>query len=140
MHPPRDGAPPDSATRAKLLVPVLAAIALFFTFRGGNTLVTLLLMAYSMVTQLFPALLASLIPRTPITAAGAIAGILVGEAAVAVTTLGNVSLSSLGPHWPAAITDINTGFLALVLNVLTMIVVSRVRPLQRAHMPVKQPA
>ena len=97
-------------------------------------------MAYSMVTQLFPALLASLIPRTPITAAGAIAGILVGEAAVAVTTLGNVSLSSLGPHWPAAITDINTGFLALVLNVLTMIVVSRVRPLQRAYMPVKQPA
>lgn len=140
MHPPRDGAPPDSATRAKLLVPVLAAIALFFTFRGGNTLVTLLLMAYSMVTQLFPALLASLIPRTPITAAGAIAGILVGEAAVAVTTLGNVSLSSLGPHWPAAITDINTGFLALVLNVLTMIVVSRVRPPQRTHMPVKQPA
>jgi hypothetical protein len=49
-----------------------------------------------------------------------------------VTTLGNVTLSALGPNWPPAITDINTGFLALVLNVLTMIVVSRVRPPQRA--------
>ena len=49
LRPKREGQPADSATSARLLVPVLAAIALVFTFRGGSTLVTLLLMAYSMV-------------------------------------------------------------------------------------------
>jgi SSS family solute:Na+ symporter len=125
IKPRREGAPADSATHARLLVPLLASVALFFTFRGGSTLVTLLLMAYSMVTQLFPSLLASLMPQARITAQGAIAGILVGEAAVAATILGNLSLPTLFPHWPHAFTDINPGFLALMLNVCTMVVVSR---------------
>lgn len=124
VRPPREGQPADSATFARLLVPLLAAIALFFTFRGGSTLVTLLLMAYSMVTQLFPALLASLFPIARITAGGAMAGIVVGEAAVAFTTLGGVSMASLLRGWPHAVTDINAGFLALVLNVITMIAIS----------------
>jgi len=124
LRPQREGQPADSATRARLLVPLLAGIALFFTFRGGSTLVTLLLMAYSMVTQLFPALLASLLPHSRITAAGAIAGIVVGEAAVAVTTLGGMSMASLLQGWPHGITDINAGFLALMLNVITMIAIS----------------
>lgn len=125
LRPPRDGQPADSATRARLFVPLLAGIALFFTFRGGSTLVTLLLMAYSMVTQLFPALLASLIPSARITAGGAIAGIVVGEVAVGATALGGVSMASLFRGWPHGITDINAGFLALVLNVVVMLVVSR---------------
>lgn len=125
LRPRREGAPADSATRARLFVPVLAAIALFFTFRGGSTIVTLLLMAYSMVTQLFPSLLASLVPSARINAVGAIAGIVVGEAAVAATTLGGISIPALFPGWSRAVTDINAGFLALLLNVLTMIVVSR---------------
>ena len=124
LRPPREGQPADSATRARLLVPLVAGIALIFTFQGGSTLVTLLLMAYSMVTQLFPALLASLVPRARITAVGAIAGIVVGEVAVGATTLGDISVASLLPGWPHSITDINAGFLALVLNVVTMIAVS----------------
>ncbi|WP_411282313.1 sodium:solute symporter family protein [Gemmatimonas sp.] len=128
LRPPREGQPADSATRARLLVPLFAGIALLFTFRGGSTLVTLLLMAYSMVTQLFPALLASLLPQSRITAAGAIAGIVVGEAAVAVTAFGGVSMASLFRGWPQSITDINTGFLALVLNVITMIAISVALP------------
>jgi len=124
LRPPREGQPADSATRARMLVPLLAGIALLFTFRGGDTLVTLLLMAYSMVTQLFPALLASLVPQARITAAGAMAGIVIGEVAVAVTTLGGVSMASLFRGWPHSITDINAGFLALVLNVITMIAIS----------------
>lgn len=48
---------------ARYLVPVVALISLYFTFKGGDTLVTLLLMGYSLVTQLFPALLFSLSKR-----------------------------------------------------------------------------
>lgn len=128
VRPRRDGDPPDSATWARVLVPVLAGVALLFTFRGGTTLVTLLLMAYSMVTQLFPPLLASLMPAARITASGAIAGILAGEAAVAANTIGGLSMPALLPQWPHAITDINTGFLALLLNVCTMLIVSRLTP------------
>jgi SSS family solute:Na+ symporter len=125
LRPPREGEPADSATFARLLVPLLAGVALLFTFRGGSTLVTLLLMGYSMVTQLFPALLASLLPTARISATGAIAGIVVGEAAVAATTLGGVSLATLFPGWSPRITDINAGFLAVILNVVTMVLVSR---------------
>jgi SSS family solute:Na+ symporter len=128
VRPRRDGDPPDSATWARVLVPVLAGVALLFTFRGGTTLVTLLLMAYSMVTQLFPPLLASLMPAARITASGAIAGILAGEAAVAANTIGGLSMPALLPQWPHTITDINTGFLALLLNVCTMLIVSRLTP------------
>ncbi len=39
---------------AKLLVPVVALVSVFFTLRGGATIVALLLMGYSFVTQLFP--------------------------------------------------------------------------------------
>ncbi len=72
---------PPTRPRARLLVPLLAGVALFFTFRGGSTLVTLLFMAYSMVTTLFPG-------------------------------------------WSHSVTDINAGFLALVLNVVAMVLVS----------------
>ena len=58
----------------------------------------------------------------------AIAGILAGEAAVAANTIGGLSMPALLPQWPHAITDINTGFLALLLNVCTMLIVSRLTP------------
>jgi len=117
----------DASMRlARLLVPVVAAVALVFTFRGGDTLVALLLMAYAMVTQLFPALLASLMRTRRVTAAGAISGIIVGEATVAAITIGNVKLQTLLPSWPSGITDLNIGLVALVLNVLAMALVSAV--------------
>lgn len=48
---------------------------------------SLLLMGYALVTQLFPALLASLAPRRIVTEQGAAAGIVVGVTTVAVVTL-----------------------------------------------------
>lgn len=129
IRPMRADAPrAESPTLARMLVPVVAAVALFFTFRGGDTLVTLLLMAYSMVTQLFPALLASLARSKRVTAVGAMCGIVVGEATVATVTLLNIKLPELFPLWPSAITDLNIGLVAVVLNVATMFVVSAVRP------------
>jgi SSS family solute:Na+ symporter len=124
IRPGTAGAAAQSPQLARALVPVVAAVALVFTFRGGDTLVTLLLMAYSMVTQLFPSMLASLMRVRWVTSAGAIAGIVAGEATVAVVTLGNVKLPALLPTWPASITDLNIGVIALLLNVLTMCVVS----------------
>lgn len=118
---------PESATTARLLVPVIAALAVLFTFRGGATIVALLLMAYSLVTQLAPALLAALIAPGRITASGALGGILVGELVVAVVTLGNVDLATFFPTWPRWLTDVNVGFLALVLNIATMLTVSAAR-------------
>jgi SSS family solute:Na+ symporter len=50
---------------AKLLVPVVALIAVIFTLRGGTTIVALLLMGYGFVTQILPALVASLLPHNP---------------------------------------------------------------------------
>ncbi|MBY0492417.1 MAG: sodium:solute symporter [Gemmatimonadaceae bacterium] len=109
---------------ARLMVPVVAAIALAFTFRGGSTIVALLLMAYSLVTQLAPALFASLWFPGRISASGAIAGILLGECVVAFVTLTNVDLATFFPLWPRWITDTNIGFLALLVNTATMMLVS----------------
>ena len=55
---------------ARLLVPVVALLAVVFTLQGGTTIVALLLMGYSFVTQLFPTLVASLLPNNPVTPAG----------------------------------------------------------------------
>ena len=48
---------------AKILVPVVALVAIYFTLQGGQTIVALLLMGYSFVTQLFPALVLRLSAR-----------------------------------------------------------------------------
>src|SRR6202012_1538637 len=72
---------------ARLLVPVVALVAVAFTLHGGETIVALLLMGYNFVTQLFPALVCSLAQRNRATKQGAFCGIVVGVAVVAATTL-----------------------------------------------------
>jgi len=109
---------------AKLLVPVLALIAVGFTLRGGQTIVALLLMGYSLVTQLFPALVLSLARRNIATREGAVAGILAGVATVVVIGLTGVSMKSLFPWLPAAVQDINVGIIALAVNFAVLIGVS----------------
>ncbi len=135
FRPAKGNVPAGSIGLARALVPAIAAVALVFTFRGGDTLVTLLLMAYSLVTQLFPSLLASLSRARGVNSHGAIAGIMVGELTVAVTTIWNVKLPDLAPQLPRALTDLNIGLVALILNVGTMLAVSALsRPaLVRAH-------
>jgi solute:Na+ symporter, SSS family len=62
----------------KLLVPMMALVAVFFTLKGGETIVALLVMGYSLVTQLFPPLVLSLAHRNVETREGAMAGIIAG--------------------------------------------------------------
>src|SRR6185437_14151888 len=111
------------ARLAKLLVPVVALVAVFFTLKGGDTIVALLLMGYSFVTQLFPSLLLSLARRNFATREGAAAGIIAGVATVAAVSLTGVNFHSL--HWlPAPVQDFNIGIVALAVNFIVLVVVS----------------
>lgn len=65
---------------AKWMVPIVMLLAVWFTLRGGQTIVSMLLMAYALVTQLFPVLVASLLRNNPVTRVAAFASILVGKA------------------------------------------------------------
>jgi len=119
------GATDASVSRvAKLMVPLVALVAVLFTLQGGNTIVALLLMGYSFVTQLFPSLLASLLPRNRVTAPGAMAGIVAGVATVAATVLTHTTTRDLLPWLPVPLLDLNIGIVALTLNLLAMAAVS----------------
>ncbi|MET4292392.1 SSS family solute:Na+ symporter [Bradyrhizobium sp. LB8.2] len=108
---------------AKLLVPVVALVAVFFTLKGGETIVALLLMGYSLVTQLFPSLVLSLARRNIATREGAAAGLIAGAATVAVTSLTGVNFHAVS--WlPPQIQDLNVGIVALALNFIVLIAVS----------------
>ena len=109
---------------ARWLVPVVALVAIWFTLQGGNTIVALLLMGYSFVTQLFPALIASLMQKNRATKQGAMGGIIAGVAVVVVTTTMHLSIGQMFPFLPDAAKDVNIGFLALALNIIVFVVVS----------------
>jgi SSS family solute:Na+ symporter len=112
------------AKLAKILVPILVLIAVGLALSGGNTIVSLLLMGYSFVTQLFPAFICSLAKENPVSKQGAIAGIVVGVAIVVMTNVWKLTTAVLFPFLPSALQDINTGLLAFVLNFSTMAIVS----------------
>jgi SSS family solute:Na+ symporter len=111
---------------AKALVPIIALVSVVFALQGGTTIVALLLMGYAFVTQLLPSLVASLLPRNPVTREGAFAGICAGVATVAATSLTHTSVASLLPGLPEVLRDLNIGIVALVLNLAATAVVSAV--------------
>jgi SSS family solute:Na+ symporter len=111
---------PRIARIARGFVPVVAAVALWFTFRGGSTLVALLLMGYAFVTQLFPALLLSLGSRVRVHPGPVAAGILVGVGIVSWTTLTEANIAALLPWLPSALADANIGIIAMLGNLLAM--------------------
>lgn len=125
---------------AKLMAPCVMLVAVYFTLGGGDTIVALLLMAYAFVTQLFPVLLASLMRNNPVTRIAAFASVIVGEATVAWVTLTKSTVAALFPFLPAPLADLNVGIVALVLNVVTLVVVTLLtRNLQGSQTPrVKQ--
>jgi len=109
---------------ARALVPVLALVAVAFALKGGETLVPLLLMGYNFVTQLIPALVLALPERPVIGRGAAFAGIVAGEATVAWISLSGITLARAFPSWPHAITDLNIGIVALVVNVVVLTLVA----------------
>ncbi len=126
LYRPLRPAATDASTGrlAKRVAPVLALICVGFTLHGGETIVQLLLLGYALVTQLFPALLASLTARNPLSKEGAAAGIVVGVGAVAATAIGGHTMATLFPMLPGPVQDLNIGVVALALNVAVAALVS----------------
>ncbi|MEQ6357103.1 sodium:solute symporter [Lysinibacillus sp. M3] len=109
---------------AKYLVPVLTLISVYFTIQGGTAIVSLLLMGYSLVTQLFPSLIFSLFKRNFVTKQGAFIGILTGVAVVAFVTISGSTMATMFPGLPQPIQDLNVGIIALLINTIVMVIVS----------------
>jgi SSS family solute:Na+ symporter len=103
---------------------VVSLVAVYFTLAGGQTIVALLLMGYSFVTQLFPALVLSLTKTRWVTPAGAAAGIVAGVATVAAVSLTHATIATLLPALPVPIQELNVGLVALAVSVIVLAVVS----------------
>ena len=102
----------------------MALVAIYFTLAGGQTIVALLLMGYSFVTQLFPALVLSLARNRWVTREGAAAGIAAGVATVAAISLNHATIGTLFPALPVQIKELNTGLIALAVNIVVLVAVS----------------
>lgn len=111
---------------ARSLVPVIAVAAAVMALRGGQAIVTLLLMGYNFVTQLFPALVLSLGTRPRVSGAAAFAGIAAGELTVATISISGWSIATLIPSAPQFLKDLNVGFVALAVNVVVLSLVGLV--------------
>jgi SSS family solute:Na+ symporter len=130
----------EIAVAAKVFVPIVAGVALYFALTGGDTIVALLLMGYALVTQLFPALMASLAPRRVFSGAGAFVGICVGVGIVMLTTITKTNLATVAPGLPGWVLDLNIGIVALSANVATALLVSLATGLVPARRGERMPA
>ncbi len=108
------------ALLAKSFVPIVALISVYFTLNGGKTLSTIILMGYSLMTQLFPSLLFSLKKNNFVTKQGAAWGIVAGIIVVAYITISGSTIGTLFPSLPQQMKDINVGFIALLVNFIVM--------------------
>ena len=102
---------------AKLMVLLLAAVSLYLALHSSATLVTLLLLGYSGVSQFFPGVVLGLFwPRA--TGIGVLSGLISGLGVAAALTL-----SHRDPFL-----GLNAGFIALTLNFLVTVLVSLFKP------------
>ncbi|WP_110926445.1 sodium:solute symporter family protein [Bacillus massiliglaciei] len=109
---------------AKWLVPAVALISVYFTLNGSDTMSNLIIMGYSLITQLFPPLLFSLKKNNIVNKYGAVTGIISGLAVVTYITLSGTTIGTLFPSLPQAAKDLNVGIIALAVNILVMLAVS----------------
>jgi SSS family solute:Na+ symporter len=116
--------PYQLANCARMSVFAITGVAVYFTLTGGDSIVAILIMGYSIVTQLFPSLFASLLPHNPFTKEGAIAGIVVGLGSVAIVSMTGLNIATFFPDAPIFIKEVNTGFIALTLNIMVALLVS----------------
>jgi SSS family solute:Na+ symporter len=122
----------DGATSqlSKLLVPVVALAGVAFVFAGGQTLVTLLLLGYALVTQLFPSLVMALAAPGRVSKQGAMAGIVAGVGMVAAMSFAGATpetastVDSFIGGLPSFLGQLNLAIVALLVNLIVMVVVS----------------
>jgi SSS family solute:Na+ symporter len=111
---------------AKGITLLLALVVLYFTLNAGSALITFYLMSYNFITQLAPALFFSLLKNNFITRQGAISGMVVGLLLAIYVGMTNMTTAVLFPAMPSLIQDINIGLLILILNLVTMLIVSSI--------------
>ena len=109
---------------ARALVPGIALVAAWLALHGGEAIVPLLLMGYNLVTQLFPSLVLGLGTAQRATRQGAFCGIVAGVAMVILQTRSGLTLARVFPAWPATVTDLNVGVVALAVNIAVLGLVS----------------
>lgn len=120
---------------ARALVPLIALAAIAFEWLSGKGIVVLLLLGYGFVTQLLPALLASLLPRNPVPVPAVWAGAGVGVGVVALLYFGGSRVHHLLEMLPRPWRDLNYGILALALNALILLLVSAIVRPRGGHAP-----
>jgi SSS family solute:Na+ symporter len=98
------------ARMARLIVVVLSLMSLYFAISGSSTLVSLLLLGYSGITQFFPGVVLGLYWKRA-TLRGIFTGMVAGVGAVAILALNRQDL----------VFGMNAGFVALCLNFLVAI-------------------
>jgi cytosine deaminase len=109
---------------ARGVLPIFALVAVYFVLRGGATIVSIAIFASSLLTQLLPSLLFSLMPRPFGNKQAAFAGILSGGAVLGYTMIANTTLAQMFPDAPAVFKSINIGLVALAINALVFTVVA----------------
>jgi solute:Na+ symporter, SSS family len=114
------------AKMAKFLVIIISAITLYFAIYSSTTLVNLLLLGYSGVTQFFPGVVFGLFWRR-VTMPGVFVGMVTGVAIVAY-----LMLSKMDPFM-----GLHAGFFALCVNFVVTILVSLATPVRQN--PFEQP-
>jgi solute:Na+ symporter, SSS family len=123
---------------AKVLVPLVALVAVFFTLKGAETIVALLLMGYSLVTQLFPRWFSASHTETSRRGKVPRRGIIAGVSTVAVVSLTGANFHTL--RWlPVQVQDLNIGIVALAVNFVVLILVSLAMRRRRRALPRNRP-
>ncbi|MBB4825898.1 SSS family solute:Na+ symporter [Sporosarcina luteola] len=114
----------SKAFSAKGFVVLLSILCAFFSMSGSETLATLYLTSFSLITQMAPSLYLSLRKNNGITKYGSGYGMFVGVAIVLYVTFSKTTMASLFPSLPSVIQDLNIGIIALFSNILVMFIVS----------------
>ncbi len=109
---------------ARALVPFIAAAAILFERLSGQGIVLLLLLGYGYVTQLAPALWASLLPHNPVPRSAVWAGGTVGVVALTLFSFGGAPVRWERGILPEPVADVNVGLLAFALNVGVLLLVT----------------
>jgi SSS family solute:Na+ symporter len=127
----RDALAPAASERsvgwvARVTVPIFAAVVAVFVLARNIPFVGLLVLAASVLTQLFPAFIFSVFPHRIGDKRGAFAGIAVGSAIVAFFAFTDHTLAEVMPFLPASWGDLNVGLVALAANALTFLGVTAV--------------
>lgn len=109
---------------SRYLVPVMVAVAIFFALNESKLIGLIYIAAYSIIIQLLPALLFSMMKKNPVNTTGALTGMVVGVVIVGYTTVTNTTLATLFPEWPSYIKDIDMGLVIVAINFVVTYVVA----------------